>query len=76
MRHKFFYGSKPKFTDADKSMFSHGVFRYHRLLLTVDGKPVGITRHIDPRCVPLEGRSRHFRCCVQQLRGGNGILKG
>lgn len=48
MRHKFFCGSKPKFTDSDKDMFSRGDYCCHRLLLTVDGKPVGITRHIDP----------------------------
>ena len=45
---KVFYGTKPTFTENDKSMFSRGKFECKALLKNHKGDPVAISQSKDP----------------------------
>lgn len=45
---RLFYGTKPKFTNRDKGMFSQGKYECKTILTTKNGEPVGISQNTDP----------------------------
>ncbi len=48
MKHKFFYGAKPTYTDADKKEYSRGGFECRALMKDRKGAPVVISESIVP----------------------------
>ena len=47
MRFKFFYGSKPKFSQQDRASFSDNRYKCELLLQNHKGEPVAISQHND-----------------------------
>lgn len=60
---KIFYGTKPKFTDKDKGMFSHGKYECKKLLTKPNGEPVGISQNQDPD-FPIWKVQHGYSCVV------------
>lgn len=48
MNHKFYYGSDPTFTDADREDFSRGGYECKALMKDGKGQPVAISQNTDP----------------------------
>ena len=47
MKHKFFYGAEPKFTEADKGKFSREGYECKALMKDSKGRPVVISQSTD-----------------------------
>lgn len=63
MKHKIFYGNEPRFTDADREMFSDSRYDCKLLLKNKKGAPVAISKSKDPD-FPVWRVTHNFSCMV------------
>ena len=63
MKHKFYYGSKAKFTDADNKDFSRGDYECTALFQDGKGRPVVVSQKRDPD-FPVWKVEYGFSCVV------------
>lgn len=61
MKHKIFYGNKPKLTAKDKPLFSRGNYECKALLKNRKGEPVAISQSKDLSIWKVE---HNFSCVV------------
>ena len=63
MRHRFFYGSEPTFTDDDRRDFFRGGYECKALMKDGKGRPVAISQNTDPD-FPVWKVEYGFSCVV------------
>ena len=63
MKYKFYYGSKPTFSDSDKENFSHGNYECIALMKDRKGTPVAISKSKDKR-FPIWKVEYDYSCVV------------
>ena len=63
MKHKFFYGAEPAFTEADKQNYSRGGYECRALMKDQKGGPVVISQSTDPD-FPVWKVEYGFSCVV------------